>query len=196
PAPACESPSPPRLPSTRGPVDRRHRSCRHRRPHSGRSASGIRAATGGSRLDRRNRTRNRSQPDQDQHFLLGSASWFLVFPTQEVLDSLRRWGSKGESTMETAGALAAGSDRPFRNGWFERQTFWPSVAIVLLVRAVAVIPTCLNHAIAEPTSTVAEGDTATLKSDDDHQVVVEPIPGWERIDSPPDQLQLRNGKAS
>ncbi|HEY8475130.1 MAG TPA: hypothetical protein VIL37_21265 [Natronosporangium sp.] len=98
--------------------------------------------------------------------------------------------------METAGALAAGSDRPFRNGWFERQTFWPAVAIVLLVLAVVAIPTWLNHAIAEPTSTVAEGDTATLKTDDDHQVVVEPIPGWERIDSPPDQLQLRNGKAT
>jgi hypothetical protein len=81
-------------------------------------------------------------------------------------------------------------------GWFDRRTFLPAVVIVLLVVAVVAIPTWLNHTVAEPTSIVSQGDTATLEADDAARVVVEPIPGWERIDSPPEQLQLRSGKAT
>jgi hypothetical protein len=81
-------------------------------------------------------------------------------------------------------------------GRFDRRSFWPAVVIVLLVVAVAAIPTWLNHAVAEPTSTVSQGETATLEADDETEVVVEPIPGWERVDSPPEQLQLRNDKAT
>jgi hypothetical protein len=98
--------------------------------------------------------------------------------------------------MEKAGALTTGADSPLRKAWFDRRTFWPAAVIVLLVVAVVAIPTWLNHAVAESTSTVSQGETVTLKVDDDNRVVVEPIPGWERIDSSPDQLQLRNDKAT
>jgi hypothetical protein len=97
--------------------------------------------------------------------------------------------------METAGASFPGSDHRPR-GWFDRRTFWPAVVIVMLVVAVVAIPAWLNHAVAESTSTVSQGDTATLKVEDGNRVTVEPIPGWERVDSPPDQLQLRNHKAN
>jgi hypothetical protein len=98
--------------------------------------------------------------------------------------------------METSGTSTPRSDRPSQKGWFDRRTFWPAAVIVLLVVAVVAIPTWLNHAVAESTSTVSQGETATLKVDEETEVVVEPIPGWERVDSPPEQLQLRNNEAT
>lgn len=98
--------------------------------------------------------------------------------------------------MGTTGAATIGSDRPPRRRWLDRRTFWPAVVILLLVAAVVAIPVWLNHAVAESTSTVSQGETATLEIDDEERVVVALIPGWERVDAPPDQLQLRNDAAT
>jgi hypothetical protein len=98
--------------------------------------------------------------------------------------------------MDTAGVSTPESDHPSRRAWFDRRTFWPAAVIVLLVVAVVAIPTWLNHAASESTSTVSQGQTVTLEVDDDNKIVVEPIQGWDMLDTTPDQLALRNDKAS
>jgi hypothetical protein len=64
------------------------------------------------------------------------------------------------------------------------------------VVAVVAIPAWLNHAASESTSTVSKGQTVTLEVDDDNKIVVELIQGWDMLDTSPDQLALRNDKAS
>jgi hypothetical protein len=87
-------------------------------------------------------------------------------------------------------------DHPARTGWFERRTFLPAVVIVALVVAVVAIPIWLNRTVAESTRSVVQGETVTLEVDDGNTVTVEPIAGWELVDSLPSQLVLRDGEAS
>lgn len=92
--------------------------------------------------------------------------------------------------------MAAAGGSPSGEGRFERRSRWPAVVLVVLVAVIVGIPAWLDRAVPAPITPVGPGERVTLEDGGGNAVVVDLIPGWDRLEQRSgDQITLRTPDA-